>query len=418
MSIAETLNQPLTLPNGSVIRNRLAKSAMSEAIATTDNHVTPNLARLYRRWAQGGTGLLISGNVMIDRHHVGEPRNVVLEDDRDRDALAAWAEAGTVNNTQLWMQLNHPGKQSPKMLNKDPVSPSAIPFNKALRGAFATPRALEEAEIEAIIRRFATSARLAQSAGFTGVQIHGAHGYLVSQFLSPHHNQRQDRWGGSLENRMRFVVSVYQALRAETGAGFNIGIKLNSADFQRGGFTEEESVQVAQTLADLGMDLIEISGGTYEAPRMAKGYEFQPEAPVRESTRQREAYFLDYAERIRARVSAPLMVTGGFRSSRAMAEAVAGGATDLVGLARPLVLDPELSNRILAGEDLVSPVRPIRTGIKAVDRSGMMETGWYARQLDRLGRGKAPHPQDRGLLSLLDVIWTYSQRGLRTRLRA
>lgn len=412
-----SLNQPLTLPNGSQLRNRLAKSAMSEAIATTHNHVTADLARLYQRWADGGTGLLITGNVMIDKRHVGEPNNVVLENADDMPALQAWAKAGTRHGTQLWMQLNHPGKQSPKMLNKDPVAPSAIPFDKALQGAFATPRPLTEVEILDIIQRFATSAKLAQQAGFNGVQIHGAHGYLVSQFLSPHHNQRTDQWGGSLENRMRFVVAIYQAMREATGKDFNIGIKLNSADFQRGGFSEEDSMIVAETLAGLGMDLIEISGGTYEAPRMAKGH--GDAADIKASTRQREAYFLEYAEKIRQRIpNTPLMVTGGFRSSAFMTQALASGATDLIGLARPLVTDPEFSNRLLSGAPVTSEVKPIRTGVKMIDRMGLMETAWYARQLARMGKGKNPRVQDSGFWSLLGVLWTMTQRGFRTRLRA
>ncbi len=411
MQPAEILSRPLTLANGSVIRNRFAKSAMSEALGTLDNRVTPGLAELYGRWARGGAGLLITGNVMIDRRHLGEPGNVVVEDERDLPALARWAQAATGKGAQLWMQLNHPGKQSPKMLNRESVAPSAVPFSKSLQGMFATPRALTGPEIEAIIQRFATAAGVARKAGFDGVQIHGAHGYLVSQFLSPHHNRREDEWGGSSQKRMRFVIEVYKAIRAATGDDFNIGIKLNSADFQRGGFTEEESMAVAGTLSDLGMDLIEISGGNYESPAMATGR-------VKESTRKREAYFLSYAEQIRERVSAPLMVTGGFRTARGMAEAVAGGATDLVGLARPLVVEPDLPDRILAGEDFVSSVRPIRTGIRAVDNMALMEVSWYARQLSRMARGKAPRQHDRGLLSLMEVLAVMFGRGLQTRLRA
>ena len=411
MESFQTLAQSLTLPNGSVLPNRFAKSAMSEAMGTVNNRVTPKLAALYRRWAQGGTGLLITGNVMVDRRHVGEPGNVVLEDERDLAALRGWAEAAQSGGGQIWMQLNHPGKQSPKMLNRDPVAPSAVPFSKALQGMFATPRALSDDEIEDIIKRFANAARIARKAGFDGVQIHGAHGYLVSQFLSPHHNQREDDWGGSPQKRMRFVVEIYKAMRQATGSDFNIGIKLNSADFQRGGFTEEESMAVAETLSDLGIDLIEISGGNYESPAMATG-------KVRESTRQREAFFLAYAEQIRQRVKVPLMVTGGFRSAQGMAEAVADGATDLVGLARPLVVEPDLPNRILAGENLTSKVRPIRTGIKAIDNMAMMEVSWYARQLARMGRGKAPRQHDRGMLSLMEVLAVMFGRGLYTRLRA
>ena len=410
MNAAELLSQPLPLKNGAVIPNRFAKSAMSETLGTMDNRVTRDLPRLYRTWAEGGVGLSITGNVMIDRRHIGEPGNVVLEDERDLELLQEWAREGSRNGCQLWMQLNHPGKQSLKMLNKAPVSPSAVPFRKELQAMFATPRALEVPEIEEIIRRFATSAAIAEKAGFAGVQIHGAHGYLVSQFLSPHHNQREDEWGGSSEKRMRFVVEVYKAIRAATSEQFGVGIKLNSADFQRGGFTEEESLGVIETLADLGVDLVEISGGNYENPAMAKG--------AKASTVSREAYFLEFAEKVRKRVDVPLMVTGGFRTESGMAEAVASGATDLVGLARPLAVEPDFPKRIMAGEAFTSSVRPIRTGIRMIDDMALMEVSWYTRQLGRMGKGKVPRKHDRGVLSLMEVLAVMTSRGVRTRLRA
>jgi 2,4-dienoyl-CoA reductase-like NADH-dependent reductase (Old Yellow Enzyme family) len=200
-----TLDQPLRLPCGAVLANRQLKSAMSESLATYDNRITDALVRLYERWAQGGIGVCVTGNVMVDRRALGEPGNVVLEDDRDMALLQRWAEAGRGHNTAIWMQLNHPGKQVPRGLNREAVSPSAVPFRPDLQRFFATPRALEAKEIEELVTRFATSAAFAKRAGFSGVQIHGAHGYLVSQFLSPHHNIREDAWGGVV------VVSGRQA---------------------------------------------------------------------------------------------------------------------------------------------------------------------------------------------------------------
>ena len=262
------------------------------------------------------------------------------------------------------------------------------------------------------MRRFGETAALAKEAGFSGVQIHGAHGYLVSQFLSPRHNRREDAYGGSAENRRRFVLEVYDEIRSRVGDDFPVSIKLNSADFQKGGFTEEESLAVVEALDARGIDLIEISGGTYEAPRMAGQGQ-------RESTRRREAYFLSYAEQVRSRVKVPLMVTGGFRSREGMAAALEDGATDLIGLARPLVLDPAFSNRLLAGEDAVSAVAPIRTGIRAVDNAAMMEVSWYTLQLARIARGKAPLADAGGLSSLLKVAGLIGWRRLRMgRLRA
>lgn len=414
LSAAQVLAQSFTLPNGIVIKNRLMKSAMSEALATYDHKITSKLVNLYARWAQGGTGLLVTGNVMIDRRAIGEPGNVVIEDESDFAMLQAWAKAGTQNNTSLWMQINHPGKQVMKTLCSDPVAPSAIPFGKEMASFFATPRALSEAEIEDLIQRFGRAAGIAKKAGFSGVQIHGAHGYLVSQFLSGHHNQRTDRWGGSPENRRRFVLEVYKEMRAHCGKDFPIGIKLNSADFQKGGFTEEESLDVIRALSDAGIDLIEVSGGTYEAPIMAgKKNQF-----VKDSTRRREAYFLEFAEKARAAVKTPLVVTGGFRSAQGMADAISEGSVDFVGLARSLAIEPDLPNRLLAGQEPRYQVRPISTGIKMVDKMAMMEVVWYTRQLNRIGKGKEPRPNESGFWSLLATLagtgWgTFQTRRLR-----
>lgn len=414
LSPAQVLAQSFTLPNGSVIKNRLAKSAMSEGFGTWDNRVTPGLVRLYERWADGGTGLCITGNVMIDRRALGEPGNVVVEDERDIELLTAWAKGGTRNGTQLWMQINHPGKQVMRTLVSDPVAPSAIPFGKDMQAFFATPRALTEAEIEDIIQRFGRTAAIAKKAGFSGVQIHGAHGYLVSQFLSGHHNQRTDRWGGNPENRRRFVLEVFREMRANCGKNFPIGIKLNSADFQKGGFTEEESLDVIRALSEAGIDHIEISGGTYEAPIMAGA----KNAFVKDSTRKREAYFIEFAEKARAAVKTPLMVTGGFRSSAGMADAITGGAVDFVGIARSLAIEPDLPNRLLAGKEARHEVKTISTGIPMVDKMAMMEVMWYSRQLHRMAKGKKPRPNESGLWSLLATLaengWgTFQSRRLR-----
>lgn len=413
VSASSILAQPLTLANGTLIKNRFAKSAMSEALGTADNRVTRRLPALYHAWAEGGTGLVITGNVMIDRRALGEPNNVVLEDERDLPLLQAWAAHGTANGTQLWMQLNHPGKQSPKLVTRQqPVAPSAIPLGPKFKSYFADPRALTGADIENLVQRFATAARIAKMAGFTGVQIHGAHGYLVSQFLSPLHNQRHDEWGGNVEKRARFVLDVLKAIRHETGPQFPVSIKMNSADFQRGGFTEDESMIVAELLADAGIDLLEISGGTYEAPIMTG-------MNVRESTKAREAYFLTYAEKIRNRIKTPLMVTGGFRSADGMAAALQSGATDLIGLARPLALYPALPRDMLKGKMTRCDLRPRNTGIKMIDDMAVIELAWYAQQMARIADGKATQPDHSPLVGMVQYFSTSALRGFRSqRVRA
>ena len=365
------------------------KSAMSEVLASVAHAPTDGLVRLYQTWADGGVGLSVTGNVMVDRRALGEPRNVVVEDDRDLEGLRAWAAAGTSAGGHLWMQINHPGKQSPIFLSRETVSPSAVPLGAGLERAFATPRALTDDEILELIDRFGRTAGIAKRAGFTGVQIHGAHGYLVSQFLSPHHNRRTDRWGGSLDNRMAFLLGIYDAMRSAVGDDFPVAIKINSADFQKGGFTEEESIDVVTALVERGIDLVEVSGGTYEAPAMtgAAG------ASKRASTQKREAYFLAFAETLRSAVDVPLALTGGFRTAQGMKDAVKSGAIDVVGMARALALEPDLPRRVLAGEDVVSRVRRLSTGLKALDKVSMLDVTFYEVQLARMAAGEAPLPE-------------------------
>lgn len=405
------LAQPLQLRCGASIPNRLGKSAMSEALGSWTNHVTPQLPHLYQRWARSGIGLLVTGNVMIDRRALGEPGNVVLEDSSDLPLLREWAQSASRYGTHLWMQINHPGKQSPKGLNRDPVAPSAIPFRKDLQAFFDPPRALQSAEIQDIIKRFGHAATLAREAGFSGVQIHGAHGYLISQFLSPHHNQREDDWGGDAERRRHFVMAVYAEIRRCVGADFPVAIKLNSADFQRGGFTQEESMAVIRALDAAGIDLVEISGGTYEAPVMTGTTRETRKA----STQAREAYFLDFAEQLRAQVETALMVTGGFRSYAGMHQALASGALDMVGLARLLALDPDAPAALLRGEDSRHRVHPIKTGISMVDRMALLEVTWYTRQLRRMANGKEPRANESGMRALLGTAWNSGWGTFKTR---
>lgn len=393
-----TLADSFTLSNGTVIKNRLFKSAMSEQLGNKSHDPQPGLSTLYSRWANGGIGLAITGNVMIDRNALGEPKNVVLDEQSDLQQFKHWAKSGSQNGAHIWPQLNHPGKQIPNFLSEEPVAPSAISLGRGLDKGFNTPRALSEPEILAIIQKFATSAKLAKDAGFTGVQIHGAHGYLVSQFLSSRHNQREDQWGGSLENRMRFVLSIYRAIRENVGAKFPIGIKLNSADFMKGGFTEDESMEVVQALAEAGIDLIEISGGTYESPSMMGDKSKKTE--LKESTIKREAYFMDYMEKVRKLVKTPLVVTGGFRSGLAMNEALQTGATDFVGIARTMAVDPEFPNKLIADSKYSMPLTVPTTGKPMLDKMAMVGLVWYEHQMWRLAKGKNAKPT----LSALGVV--------------
>lgn len=336
-----TLQSQLRLPCGASIPNRLGKSAMTEGLADPMDNATELHQQLYKRWSQGGAGLHISGNIMIDRRYLERAGNIVLEDERGMSALQKMVDHGKTSGNQFWAQISHPGRQCPRLVNGKPVAPSDVQLK--MMGNFSRPRMLTETEIENVIERFTTTALLCKQAGFTGVQIHCAHGYLISQFLNPLINQRNDKWGGSLENRARLARRVITAVRHAVGDEFPVSAKLNSSDFQKGGFSLEESVQVAEWLAQDSLDLLEISGGNYEQLSLMG----VAATEVRDSTRKREAYFLEYANAIRSSACIPLMVTGGFRNRQVMEQAIANGEADIIGLARPFCTQPNLPKLLL-----------------------------------------------------------------------
>jgi len=392
------LTSSFKLPNGTLLQNRIAKSAMSENMGTMKNEPTKSLIKAYKVWSKGGSGLLITGNVMIDSKAIGEPRNVVVEDYSDFKLLQEWARSSEGTETHIWPQLNHPGRQAFAAINKKVVAPSAISLK--MGGAstmFKKPTPLTEDEIWEIIKRFGNTAKIMKEAGFTGCQIHGAHGYLVSQFLSPISNIRKDKWGGSLENRSRFVKEVYREIRAQVGDKYPIGIKINSADFQRGGFTEEESMEVIRILSKEGIDLIEVSGGNYEKPAMVG-------IKQKKSTKDREVYFLDYVEKARKITNKPLMLTGGFRTVTVMEQALVENKLDIVGLARPYCLYPELAKDVLSGELKHFETPLPSSGIKILDKLGGIELPWYELQIHRLGMGKRPKRKMSGLKAFVFSI--------------
>jgi len=405
--MSDVLARPLTLPCGAVIPNRLAKAAMTEGLATAQGVPTPALDQLYGLWSDGGAGLLLSGNIIVDGAHLERPGNVVIEREPDaamREALARWARAATRNGNHFWAQISHAGRQTQKPVNPHPKAPSAVKLGLP-GGQFGQPVALTIAEIEEIVRRFALCAAAVKEAGFTGVQVHAAHGYLLSEFLSPRSNLRTDRYGGELTNRARTLLEVVAAVRASVGPTFPVAVKLNSADFQKGGFAFEDSLQVAAWLEAAGVDLIEISGGTYEQPRLigVEGMEAVEEQKVAQSTLMREAYFVDFALAMQEKVSIPLMVTGGFRLRAAMEQAIAAGGADLIGLGRPMCVMTDAPAQLLAGlEELpryenqlallpswLSGLSRIKT-IRPLAIFAVMY--WYYAQLEELGRHGRAQP--------------------------
>jgi 2,4-dienoyl-CoA reductase-like NADH-dependent reductase (Old Yellow Enzyme family) len=395
------LGDGIKLACGAQFTNRLAKGAMTEGLATADGRPTAELDTLYRLWSAGGAAMLLTGNVVIDRHHKERPGNVVIDGPPDaemRAGLARWARAGTEGGNHLWMQISHAGRQTPALVNKTPKAPSAVKLGLP-GGQFGEPVALTEEEILGLVGRYANAAEVAREAGFTGVQLHAAHGYLLSSFLSPRANVRTDAWGGSLDNRARFLMEAVKATRAKVGADFPISVKLNSADFQRGGFAFEDSLMVARWLQAAGVDLLEISGGSYEQPAMMdmEGMEPAERPPVATSTQQREAYFVDFAKAMKAEISMPLMVTGGFRSRQAMDHALETGSADVIGIGRPMCADASAPEKLLQGapglerwEDRLALLPGWLQGlrrfkpVRAIDSFAVQY--WYYGQIYALGR--------------------------------
>ena len=394
------IETPLTLPCGAQIPNRLCKAAMTEGLASPQGEPTEALERLYGIWSDGGAGLLLSGNVQIDGDHLERPGNVIIDNEPSeamQRALGRWAAAGTRSGNHFWAQISHAGRQCQKIVNPQPKAPSGVKLGLP-GGQFGEPQPMTEEDIEAVITGFARCAKVVIDAGFTGVQLHAAHGYLLSQFLSPRSNQRQDQWGGSLENRARLLLASVSRVRAAVGPSIPISVKLNSADFQRGGFDFDESLQVAKWLEQASVDLIEISGGTYEQPRLLNldGMEPVEEQSVAASTRAREAYFVDFAEAMHKEVSIPLMVTGGLRRLDAMKLALESGAADMIGIGRPMCVMTDAPAQLLAGvkelprfEDTLSLLpRALRflNGIKIVRTVGAFATQyWFYEQIAALG---------------------------------
>ena len=416
---AELLRKELKLPCGAILRNRLAKAAMTEGLADSHNRATERHLRLYQRWAQNGFGLMLTGNVHVDRHHLERPGNIAVDGNGGLDMLARLAQVGTRDGAHFWMQINHSGRQTPGALNPAPLAPSAISLPMAEAGC-GQAQAMTAAQITDVIRRFARVAVTARECGFTGVQLHAAHGYLLSQFLSPLANQRTDEWGGPLENRARLLLETVRAVRRAVGADFPISVKLNSADFQRGGFDYTESMQVVRWLGEAGIDLLEISGGNYEQMQMVGLGEqaVSTGRPVAASTAAREAYFLDYARQVRPLATMPLMITGGMRTTATMTEALRSAHCEVIGIGRPICVEPDGAvRRLLSGETDTLPapeyalhLAPGALGpdadpviFKRIESFGLL--GWFCLQLIYLGGGGEPDQQ----MSVYDALLRYKE---------
>ena len=381
---------------------------MTERLAGSDHLPNEKHEVLYRHWAQQGSGLLISGNVIVDRHHLESANNVVIGGMQNRSAFTKWVEAATSNNNHFWAQISHAGRQANIFSNLKPKSASNVKLKKL--GFFAKPVPMTVSDVEETIHLFVDGALFCKEVGFTGIQFHAAHGYLLSQFLSPRTNKRQDSWGGSIENRAKMLFEIVDQSRKKLGSDYPISVKLNSADFQRGGFEEEDALFVIRGLEERGIDLLEISGGTYE------NLVFLTEQKKRASTQSREAYFMDFASKVRSFSSLPLMVTGGFRTKAFMNEVLANNELDLIGCARPFLLDESFPNSFLEDKEEAIPellLQPFSD--KYLD---LAEGGYYDKQIELLAAGQGLKKEISANGSILRFITMETLHGIRNRLFA
>ncbi|CAN8097564.1 unnamed protein product [Discula destructiva] len=404
------LSKPLALPSGLVLPNRLVKAAMAEAMAGQDGLPTPAMGASYTHWANGGWGLIITGNVAVDTRHLGQPGDVIYLDGDDAKMSAPWKEWAKAckgeHNAPVVVQINHPGRQSPAGAGSrgffgKTMAPSAVPLQvgSGILGrlvsklVFGTPKEMTVADIEDVVRRFANTAHVCAEAGFDGAQLHAAHGYLLAQFLNPAVNRRVDDYGGSAVKRAKIIVDIVKAMRAATPKGFTIGIKFNSVDHQSESQLKD-CVDQLRVIVDAGVDFLEVSGGSYEDPTMFQKSGADEDKSDR--TKAREAFFLEFAESIRSSFPAlPLMVTGGFRTRTGMEAAVVEGGCDLVGLARPAVLNPTLPQNIVFNAEVKDADAKLFTRKVAVPwimkqigagvGSGV-ESAWYRDQIKDIGK--------------------------------
>jgi 2,4-dienoyl-CoA reductase-like NADH-dependent reductase (Old Yellow Enzyme family) len=375
------LFSPLKLRSGRVLANRIAKAAMEEGLAATGQLPDARLHTLYRRWSAGGAGLLITGNVMVHAEALTGPGGIVLDAAAPLELFEQWARAGKSAGAAMWMQISHPGRQVQANMPGVTWGPSDIAVDVGRHSKrFGRPVTMTPGQIADTITRFAITAQRAEQAGFDGVEVHAAHGYLLSQFLSPLVNNRTDEWGGSLHNRARLLRETVAAIRAAVSPDFAVAVKLNSADFQRGGFSADDAHRVIAMLEPLGVDLVELSGGSYESPAMSG-------RPADGRTAEREAYFLDLAADLAADSPLPLMLTGGI-TRRDTAEWVLASNVAVVGMATALAATPDLPNRWRDGRGATGSLKPVRWSDKALaSMAGMAQVRY---QMRRIGRGNSP----------------------------
>jgi 2,4-dienoyl-CoA reductase-like NADH-dependent reductase (Old Yellow Enzyme family) len=323
---------PITIPN------RFARSATHDFLADDEGNVTDANIEIYRRLAEGEVGLIITGHAHVQPSGKASPRQTAVFDNRFVEGLARIPESVHRFPSRVFLQIAHAGRQTKeKLCGCVPVSPSAVydPVSKVM------PRELAAEEIGTLIADFISAGARAKKAGFDGVQLHAAHGYLLSSVLSPHTNRRQDEWGGTVENRARVLVEVLRGVKSACGRDFPVIVKLNSTDFLEGGLVIEDVLRVARIIEGEGIDGIEVSGGMAEAGRGSVWAGLRDE--------DEEGYFVENAARIKQAVHVPVFGLGGIRTLAAAERIVREGRADLVSLSRPLIRDPFLVKHFREG---------------------------------------------------------------------
>ncbi|MEP2978994.1 MAG: NADH:flavin oxidoreductase/NADH oxidase family protein [Lentilitoribacter sp.] len=361
MTTENSLFTPFTLPCGQVIKSRIIKSAMSDSLGDGTGHPTSVQIRLYERWAEGGIAASIIGEVQGLSGCAEKPGNLVLDANSNLDKFTNLADRAQKNDSLLWLQLGHAGA-----LSYAPTSSPKGPTALKLDGLSC--EALTLNDISLIKEQFAQTARLAKQAGFTGVQIHAAHGFLLSQFLSPLFNKRVDDYGGSIENRMRLLLETISDVREAVGERFPVAVKLNSSDQLEGGLSQDDALAVVNALEHTSIDLIDISGGTYF-----------PGAKAASDGAGKGPYFLEFAKLARAVTSKPLMLTGGFKTKAQAHDAVLSGTVDFIGLARAVIINPSLPNDWQKGDN-TDPEFP---RFSHAPEGGV--TAWYTMRITQIG---------------------------------
>ena len=326
------LQSPLELPCGAILKNRIAKSPMSDSLADGGGDPTEAQIRLYERWALGGVALSFIGEVQGDPRYPEKPGNLVLGAHSNQKLLKSFTSRAVIEGAHLWPQIGHAGALSHLPISQ-PKGPSALDIEGLHCAGMSTN------EIHELPDMYARTALHAKTVGFSGVHIHAGHGFLLSQFLSPLFNHRNDGYGGSIEARCRIVLEIISEVRRAVGPSFPVGIRINSTDQLEGGLTEADALEVVRLLDQTSIDLIDISGGTYF-----------PGAKASSEGTSSGPYFLDFARRAKGVTTVPLIVTGGFKKRAQAIEAVTSGAADMVGVGRAMVLNPRLAATWLSEE--------------------------------------------------------------------